>query len=102
MMGERKEMMISIISAVGIVVGIIGLSIITPTISSLITGGVNISSNAANHATGALGDPAVGSDVFATARTVVSFIPTFVALGILMSAIGGLVGPGVKLSLIHI
>ena len=97
-MGERKEMMVSIISAVGIVVGIIGLQIITPTISNLITGGVNISSNAANHATGALGVPATGGDVFATARTVVGFIPTFVALGILMAAIGGLVGPGVKIT----
>ena len=80
-MGEKKEMMASIISSVGIVVGIIGLNIITPTITTLTT------------ASGAL----TASD-FATAKTVVEFIPTFVALGILMSAIGGLVGPGVKIA----
>ena len=79
-MGEKKEMMASIISTVSIVVGIIGVSIIAPTITTLTTD-----------------SGALTSSDFATAKTVVEFIVTFVALGILISAIGGMIGPGSKI-----
>ena len=89
MNGERSELMLNIMITVGIIVGVIGLTIIVPIISSQITGGVNISSNANNHGEGSLFD-------FETARTVLGFVPTFVGLGLMLGAVAPLYKKGVQ------
>ena len=78
---EKNEMMASIITAVMVVVGLIGISIITPVIT-----GITITAG------GALIDAK-----FATAKTVIHFIPTFTAIGILVGAIGNIIGSGAKI-----
>ena len=86
---EKNEMMASIITAVMVVVGLIGLSIITPVISGIIDAGTT---GAGARAAGAL-----GATNFATAKVVLKFIPTFTAIGILVGAIGNIIGSGAKI-----
>ena len=86
---EKNEMMASIITAVMVVVGLIGLSIVTPVISQLIDAGTT--------GAGARTAGALGSSAFAVTKTVVKFIPTFLAIGILVGAIGNIIGSGAKI-----
>ena len=77
---QLKEALVGI---VGTVVGVIGLAIFSPMIGTLTA------------ATGSLGSTTGGAgDPYATARTIVEFIPVFFAIGLLVGAISSITVAG--------
>ena len=80
MNGERSELMLNIMITVGIIVGVIGLTIIAPIITAqTVTSGGSLT----------------GTD-FVTARQVLQFVPTFVGLGLMLGAVAPLYKKGVQ------